>query len=502
MLTQKNHITNQAQTMEKSRKSKPTTFKALQRETSVYKFYVELKENVLTERGYLDLSKVPDLYISGAGQFLKNLRLENCLRQYDIAEILDVSRSKINNWENNECRMPLHKLVKIAELLDVTRDTIYSLINQGKFKTKSNFPVKLEKISIIQYFTPHKDDDRGRITLLKCCPDEVLRKIKETLNVNLRYRRRNKIIITCREAYNFLTTFFKYSKVPKIRPPLTTEVKGWYDDAIDLKLAVIIPFLQSDGYMSQNRQKYRLDFFGYNKVLHDYFVDSMHYECNKLPSSYFISGSRIPYTSYSDNSLKKIRDDIMNLAGNTKTSPANGQTPEEYLKEPQPHLEYLRTASVTELQIALRIWASTEGSISIYRKDGYIYPDLRFGCSHPDLVKQLQQKARQFNIDFNISRSKRYWSGIQGLSTSALSSCIEFLKLGGFIKDVKISSNSPYHEGISKNVLFLGILEYKKRILENSRPKKLPIQQVHYKINKIVENREYKSADYYINYFS
>ena len=78
---------------------------------------------------------------------------------------------------------------------------------------------------------------------------------------------------------------------------------------------------------------------------------------------------------------------------------------------------------------------------------------------------------------------------------------MQFLKLGGFIKGVKIGGNSPYHEGIAKDVLLLGILEYKKCELENSDLKKLPIQQAHHKINKIIENRKYKAVDYYINYF-
>ncbi len=34
-----------------------TVFKALIRETSVYKHYVELKEGVLTKQGFFDLSK-------------------------------------------------------------------------------------------------------------------------------------------------------------------------------------------------------------------------------------------------------------------------------------------------------------------------------------------------------------------------------------------------------------------------------------------------------------
>ena len=490
--------------LENDKSTKSTTFNAMQRETTVYEFYVELKEDVFTKQGFFDLAKVPSLYISGAGQFLRNLRLENCLRQKDIAEIIGVTYVNVKNWEHNKNRIPLQSLVKIAETLGVSRDTIYSLIDQGTFITKNNIPVKVERIhKFIEYLNPIKDRGIARITLFECCPVETLLEIKNTFNVKPKSYGGNYKIIACRELHNFLKTFFRYSKVPKIHPPLTNEVKGWYDDSIDLKRSIIIPCLQSDGYHQPCKQGYsEVGLVGNSKILHHYFVDAIYYEYSILPSSYYCNFGESYITYYKNKSIKRISDDVVNLAKSTKTSPAHGQSIEGYSKEPQPHLNYLINASETEQQIALRIWASTEGEISINRKDGYIYPRLRIGCAHPDLVKQLQQIARRLNIKFSIPKERRNWSGIKGLYNSTLSSCLEFLKFGGFIKGVKISSNSKYHEGIDKDVLFLGILEYKKRELENNHLKKLPIQQVHHEINRIVENRKYKSVDYYINYFS
>ncbi|MFX1519085.1 MAG: helix-turn-helix transcriptional regulator [Promethearchaeota archaeon] len=474
------------------------TFKVLQRETSVYKYYVELKEEVFTEQGYLDLAKVPGLYVSGAAQYLRNIRKTNDLSRKDIIGIFEVSRSQMTNWENNNSRIPLQTLVKIAETLGDSRDTIYSLIDQEKFLLRSaTLPVKFEKIQdIVQYFTPYKDNYWAHITLHNFCPNEMLSRIKKTLNIKVRSNRRKWKIIACRDLYNFLTTFFRYTKVPKIHPPLTNEVKNWYHDGVDVKRAVIIPCLQSDGCISQGKDS-KIRFRGYNKVLHEYFVDAVYYEYKKFPSVYFMSNCETVYYRKS-----MIVDDVMNLAGSAKTTIAHGQTIEEYLKEPQPHLKYLKNASRIEQQIALRIWASTEGCITAHRNDNRLYPDLVIGCAHPELAKQLQQLARRLNVNLHIKHSEDYWSGIMGLYTSALSTCINFLKLGGFIKGVKIGANSKYHQGINKDVLFLGILEFKKRELENSHLKKLPIQQVRYKINNIIENREYKKADYYINYFS
>lgn len=472
-------------------------FKALMRETTVYKQFVKLKEGVFTEQGYLDLAKVPDLYVSGAGQFLRNLRQKNGLRQKDIAKIIGVCCASVNHWEKNSVRINLRSLVKIAEGLGSNRGTIYSLIDQGEFNTKNKLPANFEKIrTFVQYFNLH-NDKKARITLLKCCPDEMRYKIKETLNVKLRSHGCNWKIITSRELYNFLKTFFCYTKVPKIHPPLSDEVKGWYEEGVDLKRAVIIPCLQSDGAIIKCMRHYLICLFGYNRVLHDCFVDAMYYEYNELPSTYF---ARCYQTAYFRK--PEIRYEIMNLAGNTKTSPARGQTIEEYLKEAQPHINYLINASKTEQQISLRIWASTEGSISVHRTRKNIYPFLMIACAHPHLATQLQQIARRFKINFYIRRQKDQWSGIDGLATSAISSCINFLKLGGFIKGVKIGATSKYHEGIDKDVLLLGILEFKTRELENSHLINLPIQQIHHEINRIVNNREYRSAGYYINYFS
>jgi transcriptional regulator with XRE-family HTH domain len=498
MITHKNSINMINSENEENTAS--TTFKALQRETSVYKYYVVLKEDSLTKQGFLDLEKVPKLYISGAGQFLKNLRKKNSLSQQDIATILEVNRVAMEHWENSRNKMPLQKLVKISEILGISRDTIYYLIDSGKITTKNNLPVNFEKFrNIAQYFNPNKDENKARIILLKHCPEKTINKIMDSFKVIPRSHGRKGLRIACRELYNFLTTFFNYFKVPKIHPPLTNEVKGWYNDDIDLKRAVIMPSLQSDGTSVEFEQYHRLSFCGYNKHLHDYFVDAMYFEYDKMPTSYFIGDYR---TEYRNKSIKKIRNSIMSLAGNTKTSPAKGQTAEEYLQETQPHLHYLINAPKTEQKIAIRIWASTEGSIMLSRSAGHVYPRLVIACAHPDLAIQLQQIAKCLNMKFSAIRSNKNWSGIGGINARDISSCIEFLKFGGFIKGVKIGGHSKYHEGIPKNVLFLGILEFKIRQLESISLKKLPTQQIHHEINKIIENRDYKSADYYINYFS
>ena len=71
--------------------SESHTIKILQRENSVNKYYVELKDDALTKRGYFDLVRVPDLYVTGAGSLFKSIREKNGLKQKDTAKIFMVS---------------------------------------------------------------------------------------------------------------------------------------------------------------------------------------------------------------------------------------------------------------------------------------------------------------------------------------------------------------------------------------------------------------------------
>jgi transcriptional regulator with XRE-family HTH domain len=507
MLIRKNQKKMKKQS-EKAVYSDLVTFRALIRETSVFKYYVELKEEVFTKKGYLDLVKVPGLFVSGAGKFIRELREKNFLRQKDIAKAFNVKREQITKWENSLRRIPLQTLIKIVETLNYSRDTIYSFIDQGDFSLKTTLPVRFEKIRhIVQYFTP-RISGYNRINLHPCSM-EILSRIKETLNVKPRnYPRRRERNIDSKELYNYLKTFFRYIKVPKIHPPLTNEVKFWHEEGIDLKRTIIGPCLQSDGSMDQKNCK-RIRFYNNNKILHDLFVDAMYFEYSELPTSYFRrrSGNYKNYvTNYQKKSLNDSVDALMKLMGNAKTSPARGQAVDEYLQEPQPNLNYLINAPMTEQQIAVRIWASTEGYVSFFkdrgRIKGQIYPTIAISCAHPILAKQIQQIAKRHGINFNLINEKDNWSGIGWLANKTISGCIDFLKIGGFIRGVKISSNSPYHEGIAKDILLLGILEFKKREKTDQRLKKLSIVEVHNEINKIIANTEYKSADYYINYFS
>ena len=473
-----------------------TVFKALIRETSVYKYYVELKDGALTTRGFLDLIKVPKLYVY-TGNFLRTLRLQKNLSQNSAAKIIDRDGREIDNWEKNRRRMPLRLLIMFAEAFNLSKDKIYELIDQGEISLKNKIPIKFEKIKdIVRYLIP-MNNRRSYITK---CSKATLNRIGSILNLKIAYTTKEAKIAS-QDLCRILLRFFQYTKIPKINFPLTDEVKHWHKKGLDLKKAIIIPALQSDG--SIDKRYHAINYNGLNVSLHDYFVDAMFYEYGILPSSYFVLGTngRNYITRYNRKSVVPIVSEILNMAGNVKTKSAVGQSVDKYLRESQPHLRYLFNALQEERQIAVRFWASAEGCISVVRK-GCVYPILEIACSHPDLCAQLKRITESCGINFNVYKKEKTWSGIGGLYHTSTKNTINFLRINGFIRDVKISSVSKYHQGISKNILLLGILEYKKRELENRHLKKLPIKEVHQYINKIIANKEYKTQHYYIKYFS
>lgn len=473
-----------------------STFKALLRETSTYRYFVQMKDDAVTEGGFFDLAKVSGLRVIGAGGFLRELRRKNNRTQKEMAELAGVTRVCLTTWELNDNKALLEILVKISEHFKIDRDNIYSMIDQGKFSLSTNLPLRPQAIrDIIPYLVPHRPNNQ-KVTILKC-PETVMLRIK-TITTSI-WKTQYLYQTNSKDLNLYLKAFFLYNKEYKIQPPLTNEVKHWHENSVDLIKAVIIPLLQTDGSCIENFP----EFYGNNKILHDLLVDSMYFSCNVLPSSYMTHArsSNIFQTKYRNNRGKKAVARIMSMCGNIKTIPAKGQTREQYLKEPQAHINYLMEATETEQKIALRIWASAEGNVGVERDKSYIYPSLRITCTNPTVINQLKELASQFNIYFRIDKSKDTWSGFHRLSSKSIKNAINFLKIGSFIQNVEIGANSPYYESLAKDELLLGILEFKIREKKNASLRTLPIDQIHHKIRNIVLKKEYKTVDYYIQYF-
>ena len=68
------------------------------------------------------------------GDKLKELRLEKCLSQYQIANILNIARQTYNHYEVNEKIIPIKHLVKLSQYYNVSVDYILSLTNTKQYE--------------------------------------------------------------------------------------------------------------------------------------------------------------------------------------------------------------------------------------------------------------------------------------------------------------------------------------------------------------------------------
>ena len=69
------------------------------------------------------------------GENIRNLRVERDLTQEQLAEQMDVSFQAVSSWERNETKPETLKLIKLAEVMDVSLNTIVD-DRKNNFKTK------------------------------------------------------------------------------------------------------------------------------------------------------------------------------------------------------------------------------------------------------------------------------------------------------------------------------------------------------------------------------
>lgn len=56
------------------------------------------------------------------GKRLRELRLEKCYTQHDLAQLFNVSKMTISSWENNKQEPCIEDIKKLAKTLDTTTD--------------------------------------------------------------------------------------------------------------------------------------------------------------------------------------------------------------------------------------------------------------------------------------------------------------------------------------------------------------------------------------------
>lgn len=94
------------------------------------------------------------------GERLKELRIKFGLKQYELAEILDVSQSTIGMYENDQRTPPSESIVKLAEYFNVTTDYLLGFAKTS-YSVNANIPeipsIVCEDTSIYDIVDEKKD---------------------------------------------------------------------------------------------------------------------------------------------------------------------------------------------------------------------------------------------------------------------------------------------------------------------------------------------------------
>jgi len=471
------------------------------KEGTVFDYKIILKGENITKNGFFNLKKIENLRIIDNG-FLKKIRKDFNFKQKDIANILRVPLRTVIGWEAYKKAMPYNLLIELFNRVGLDENESSFLIRGSEFsfgkhhgKNRIKLPLKPEEFVILKYFRPLEPD---KVYLVRNTPKKLKKEFITQFSIDKTYFDKTGLVVIYSFLLNkFLKTFYDYKKILKLSFPLSKEVPEWMKSNVDLIKAVIIPLLITDG----GEKPACVFCSGESNIVNEIWSDAWYYKFNLLPSSYKFHQNGILITSHkpSIDFLNKIKD----ISPSFKTSPVD-ESLEEYFRLPQPDLSYLFDISNFEQQIAIRLFAITEGSISIHnnKRSGLITPCLRIACAHPKLIEQLKKVMEINNI--NMSKIKGYttWSKLSGLQTTSICSITKFLKIGGFIRGVKVSKlKSKYFGGSDKQDVLLAILEFMKKQREDLQYRFLTIAKINKDIRNIILNKRFKDEEYYINYF-
>ena len=402
------------------------------------------------------------------GPKLKEWRNECKLTQNQVVKNLKLAgRFQLMDFERGEVGVPLNLLFKFATLYDKKKE-FEEILPKLYFSRKRNevvLPSMPEQIDgLIQYLKPIH---RNVVKVSLRASREELIGIENIFDVKINYLKSLRTI-NSRALVDFLDTFYKYKKKCKLKFPLTRLVPDLVKMGIDLRKAIILPLLQSDG--SADKKSFWMN--GICRPIHDVFADAVYYTYGIVPSGYFFDSNRVGcYKTYFPS--KKIILELKSLCGNTKTEPAKGQSKEDFLKEPQPHMDYMADLDNIGKRTALRCYASSEGYIGHTGKN----PKFEIACANPALIKGVKKLAEDLGITMGIQPAKYTWSGIGRLSTGKVKNIERFKEIGGFIEGMTINGVTKYLRGVEKNKVLAVALKYNHQIIRNTK-KERPSKQV------------------------
>ena len=89
------------------------------------------------------------------GDMMKNLRQSRSLNQVQLANLLNVSKQTVSNWENNNILPSIEMLVKISQFFSVSTDYLLELDSRSYIEVTGLTDVQLAHVRQII------DDIRG-----------------------------------------------------------------------------------------------------------------------------------------------------------------------------------------------------------------------------------------------------------------------------------------------------------------------------------------------------
>jgi transcriptional regulator with XRE-family HTH domain len=400
------------------------------------------------------------------GPKLKEWRNEQKLTQNQVVEKLELAgRFQLMDFEKGKVGVPLNLLFKFVNLYKKEKE-FENKLPQLYFSRNRNeiilplAPGQIDKI--IEFLKPIH---RNVVKVSLRASEKELREIESIFKVRINYLKSLRTI-NSRALVDFLSTFYEYNKVCKLDFPLTKEVAELTKKGVDLRKAIIVPLLQSDGFASIKKG---FEFTGKCRHMHDLFTDAMFYQYGIPPSGYF-------FDSDNDGSFKtfyvpntKIYADLVGLGKAFKSCPNKGQSVSEFLKNAQPTLEYLFNSELGELVFAFRIYSSAEGCICHTGS----CPKFEIACANPSLANDLVIIADKLGISLKISKGHT-WSGTSSVVTNKIRDVELFEKMGGFMDKITVEGNSTYLKGVEKNKVLKVIVKHREKIRKNKteRPSK------------------------------
>ena len=80
------------------------------------------------------------------GDMIKNLRQSRSLNQVQLANLLNVSKQTVSNWENNNILPSIEMLVKISQFFSVSTDYLLELDSRSYIEVTGLTDVQLAHV--------------------------------------------------------------------------------------------------------------------------------------------------------------------------------------------------------------------------------------------------------------------------------------------------------------------------------------------------------------------